>query len=284
MRRWLLLAVLGLLAGCAAKEETPLEDAVSALAGPSAEELARTPGTLQGVVHTPALAPVANATLAIAREGRVAATDASGLFRFEALPAGDHVVTVTAAGFETRSVSVAVRNGTISEVEIALTPSGPTDPYAQTREMAGFLSCSARVATPAGEQTRDCASADPNHRDILEFEVGEKASEVVVELVWDAEASPASSPWTLFVETAGFGALDLDLGNVSGLGHLTISVPGAILEKYYPEGGLMRARVEVTPPTMPPAAFAAQTRFTVYVTTFYNAPAPAGFSALSGQP
>jgi hypothetical protein len=276
MRAWAAVLVLALLAGCAGKTETPVQEAVSALAGPSAEELARTPGTLQGIVHSPSLAPVPNATLTIPRENRSATTDEAGLFRFQALAAGEHMITITAAGFDTRSVTVAVRNGTLSEVDIAMTPAGPTDPYAQTRELAGFLSCAARAQTPAAEERYDCAAADPNHRDIFEFDVDADAKEVVVELVWDTAASPAGKDMTLFVETAGYGSLDLDLGNATGAGHVAIRVPASVMEKYYPEGGMLRARVELAPTT--PVVAAVQSSFTVYVTTFYHGAAPADFS------
>lgn len=280
MRASALLVVVAIaLAGCAKPAApAPVEDIVSAVAGPSAEELARTPGTLAGIVRTAALEPIANATLTVPRESRTVTTNEAGLFRIEALPPGEHMVTIAAKGFVTRSLTAAVRNGTLSEVDIVLERAGSTEPYHETIELAGFLSCSARAATPMGEELRDCASADPNHRDAFEFEVGEKAKQVVVELVWTPDDNPAGKRLTLFLETAGYGALDLDLGNATGEGYAAVRAPVDVVARYYPEGGLMRARVELTPTE--PVAIAAQARFTVYVTAFYHEPAPEGFSVL----
>lgn len=272
---WPLLAAL-LLAGCA-KEEAPLTEAVAAVVGPSAEELARMPGALQGIVHTPALEPVPNATLRIARENRTAVTDAVGHFRFDDLPAGQHLVTVEAAGFATRSVLAAARNGTVLEVEILLEPTGSMEPYAETRELAGFLSCSLRAAGAS----HDCASADPNHRDIFEFELQPEGKLVVLELAWDAEANPTAPELTLAAETVGYGAQDMDLGNATGAGRVRLVVPTEVLEKYYPEGGIMRAHVSLPPSSAP--TLAAQTRFVVYVTTFYHEAGPEDFT-LGAQP
>jgi len=270
MRAFAVLVALAVLAGCAGNgadgEREVVPQAVQALAGPSAEELARTPGVLAGLVHTRALSPIAGARIEDARSGLNATTDAAGLFRLEGLVAGEHMLHIAAEGYLPKSVLFAARNGTTLEVNISLDPAPSTAPYVETRELAGFLACAIVLAGEA----RDCASADPNHRDVFEFELAGKGQLTILELVYDTEDAPAGSALTLAVETVGYGAQDVDLGNATGEGYARIVVPTSVLDKYYPEGGLMRASVALAAGGAAPITAAAQLRFTVYVSTFYH--------------
>ncbi|HUR70310.1 MAG TPA: carboxypeptidase regulatory-like domain-containing protein [Candidatus Thermoplasmatota archaeon] len=266
-------------AGCVGKDKEGggnVPQALQQLAGPSADELARTPGTIGGIVHTAALEPVVNATIEAPRLSLRATTDAAGTFRLDGLATGEHLLSISAVGFVTRSVTVQAQNGTTLQVDVVLERAPSVEPYAQTRELQGFLSCSALVAGEA----RDCASADPNHRDEFEFELASGGRNAVLELSWDASATPAAQEMTLFVETVGYGAQDIDLGNATGVGYARVEVPQPIMEKYYPEGGLMRARIALAPGDAPVSA-AAQVSFTVYATVFYHGAAPAGYTVIS---
>lgn len=279
MRVLALLAALALLAGCVGGSEGDdvVPEAVQALTGPSEEELARTPGALAGIVHTAALAPIPGARIEEPRLGLNATTDAAGFFRLEGLVTGEHLLNVVADGFLTKSVKAHARNGTTLEVNVSLDPAPSSEPYVEPRELAGFLTCAVLVQGEA----HDCASADPNHRDVFEFELAGEGKLVVLELVYDPANSPAGSALTLAVETVGYGAQDVDLGNATGEGYARIVVPTAIMEKYYPEGGMMRARVSLAPGAAPVVA-AAQLSFTVFVTTFYHEAGDEAYSVLSG--
>lgn len=274
-----LLALAILAAGCVGSEEAPaLEKAAELVTGPSPEELARTPGTLQGLVLTPSLGPIAGAKVAFLRQNGSATTDASGFFRLERATTGPHLLSVSAAGYTNRTVLANARNGTVMEVNITLEPAPSRVPYQEERELQGFLSCG--LLAP-GHQGVDCASADPNHRDVFEFDVAPRGKQVVLELVWDAEGNPGARTLRLSAETVGYGAEDLDLGNATGEGHARVTVDRAVMEKFYPEGGLLRARVALTNEGTPPVGLAAQTRFTLYVTTFYHEPGPADYAAFA---
>lgn len=280
MRPLALLAALGLLAGCVGQGEEGgdgVPEALETLTGPSAEELARTPGSLAGLVHTVGLEPIAGARIEEPRVGLNATTDAAGLFRLDGLVTGEHVLNVIASGFLTKSVKVQTRNGTTIEVNVSLDPAPSTEPFVEERELAGFLSCAVLLQGEA----RDCASADPNHRDVFEFELHPDGKLVVLELVYDPADAPAGARMALFAETVGYGAQDIDLGNATGEGYARVVVPASVLEKYYPEGGLMRARVALAP-TDAPASAAAQLAFTVYVSTFYHGPGDEAYSVVSG--
>lgn len=280
MRVLALLLALALLAGCTGKggegEDSALTEAVSQFTGPSEEELARTPGVLQGIVHTSGLTPIFAARVVEERLETTATTDQAGFFRMPGLVTGEHLLSISAEGYLTRSITVNTKNGTTVEVNVSLEQAPPNEPYVETRELQGFLSCAALVAGEA----RDCASADPNHRDIFEFELADDGKLVVLELVWDAASTPTASTMRLTVETVGYGAQDIDLGNVTGSGYARVVVPQEIMEKYYPEGGLMRAIVTLAEGETP-VAVAAQASFVVYVSTFYHEPGDAGFSILA---
>ena len=277
MRPLVLLAALALTAGCVGEDgaDEPVPAAIDAIVGPSEEELARTPGSLVGLVHSSALDPIVGASVTEPRSGRNATTDAAGVFRLDGLASGEHLLVVEAAGWLTKSVKVQARNGTTLEVDIALDPAPSTEPFVETRELQGFLACAIVVQ---GEPS-DCASADPNHRDVFEFELKGAGKLVVLELVYDASEAPAGSAMTLSAETVGYGAQDIDLGNATGEGYARIVVPTAVLEKYYPEGGLMRARVALDPSSAPVVA-SAQLEFTVYVSTFYHEAGPEGYTVV----
>lgn len=275
-----LLVALGVLAaGCVGTEEAPaLEAATDLVTGPSAEEIARTPGVLQGLVLTPSLAPIAGARVAFLRQGGAATTDASGFFRLEGATTGQHLLAVSADGYTNRTVLANARNGTIMEVNVTLVPAPSRDPYQETRELQGFLACGVLVP---GHDGLDCASADPNHRDVFEFDVAPHGKQVVLELVWSVEDNPGARTLRLSAETVGYGAEDIDLGNATGEGHVRVAVAREVMEKFYPEGGLLRARVALTAEGTPPVGLAAQTRFTLYVTTFYHEPGPADYAAFA---
>lgn len=252
-----------------------MPQAIETLAGPSEEDLARTPGRLQGIVHDAALSPVANATVEDARTSAKSVTDAAGYFELVGLETGEHLLYVTASGFVTRSLTIQARNGTTFEVDIALEPAASVEPYVETRELTGFFAC----ALVVNGEAQDCASADPNHRDTFEFELAPSGKNMVLELQYDPADSPGGSHFLLHAETVGYGAQDIDLGSAGGEGYARIEVPTAVLAKYYPEGGLMRARVSLAPGGAPAAA-TAQLSFIVYVTTFYHQAGAAGFSVI----
>lgn len=275
-----LALALALVAGCTGPgegtEDPSLAEAVSQLRGPTEEELARTPGVLQGIVHTRGLAPIFAARVVEERLEIAATTDATGFFRMEGLVTGKHLLSIAAEGYLTRSITVDTRNGTTVEVNVSLEPAPPDEPFLETRELHGFLACAALVAGEA----HDCASADPNHRDIFEFELMDDAKLVVLELVWDEASSPAASAMRLAVETVGYGAQDLDLGNATGSGYARVVVPQPVMEKYYAEGGLMRATVSLAEGEAPVSA-AAQASFAVYVSVFYHEAGDAAFSIVA---
>lgn len=283
----LVLALSALAAGCTGQgdEGGAAQQAARLLdTGPTAEELARTPGSIEGIVHTVALKPIGGAAVRLVRENVTATTDAGGFFRFADLATTSYLVEASAEGYVTRTVVASVRNGTVLELNVTLDEAIVVLPYKETRELAGFLSCGARVAPPGAEEMgADCAAADPNHRDRFEFDVAADGKLVVIELAWDVAQSPGVPRLRLHAETVGYGAMDEDLGVASGEGYARLVVPQSVMEKYYPEGGRLRATVSMAPDeATPPAEAAARTEFSVYVTTFYVEAGAEDFTVIGG--
>lgn len=283
VRGWAIVAALVLSAGCVASgddEAGAVQQALDAVAGPDPATL---PGAIEGVVTTPSLAPIVGARVTLLRENVSTRTDASGAFRFGDLAPGQYLVAAEAEGHKPRTVTTRAANGTVTELDLTLEPDPRPEPRHETDEMNGLLACGLVTTTPArGEESVDCAAADPNHRDSFEFVVAPLARGVVVELVWSVDDNPGATRLNLAVETVGYGANDLALGNVTGEGYARIEVPVEVMDKYYPEGGALRALVKLVADGAPPAALAAQTQFTVFATTFYVDPAPPGFAVASG--
>jgi hypothetical protein len=281
----LLVALALLSAGCVGTEEapSPIDTAVSKITGPTEAELRATPGSIEGLVLTPSVAPIANARVTLLRENVSATTDASGFFRFAGLANGNYLVSAEADGYRARTVEATATNGTVFELNLTLTAAPPTTPFVESREIAGLLSCGVVVDAPTGRQEPPCAAADPNHRDAFEIDLMDDAKGLVLELAWDPSANPGAARLTMLAETVGYGAMDEQLGLATGEGgYARIEVPQAMLEKYYPEGGRYRVVVSLEPLAAPPAGVAFQTAFTVYASAFHHAPAPSGFSLVGG--
>ena len=275
------LALALVLAGCAKPDAGGAPSAVQrAVAAVKGQDVGSALGAIGGVVQSAALEPLRDARVTMLRENVSTRTDAAGAFRFSDLAPGSYLVTAEAAGFLARTSEAYAANGSTTTLDFTLSPIPNADPYHETQELKGLLSCALAAQTPVGDERRDCAAADPNHRDSFEFPIGAAAKSVTLELAWDASKEPAAKRLTLRARTVGYGANDLDLGNVTGEGYARLVVPVATMEKYYTEGGMMRGVVGLADDGSPPAGFAFQTKFTMYVTMFYVRPGPDGFSVV----
>lgn len=284
MARALALLVLALVAaGCVGSDAASVGSAVDRLTGPTEEELRATPGSIEGLVLTPSLAPIPGARVTLLRENVSTTTDGGGFFRFASLANGAYLVAAEAEGYEARAAQATATNGTVFELNLTLAPSPRLDPFVEERELAGLLACGVETDTPEGRRSLACSGADPNHRDRFEVDLLPDAQGLVVELVWDAEGNPGASRLVLELETVGYGALDESLGAAQGEGgYARLEVDPALLAKYYPEGGRYRAIVRLAPGDPPSVAYAFGTPFTLYASAFHHAPAPAGHAVAGG--
>lgn len=282
VRAWLVVLALALVVpGCAKPTEqggspSAVQQAIAAVAG---DDDANQAGSIRGIVVSPSLAPIVAARVTLLRENISTRSDASGAFDFKDLALGSYLVAAEADGYKSRTVLTNAANGTVTELTITLEAAPVVEPYQETRELKGLVSCGLVAQTPAREARVDCAAADPNHRDSFEFAVGPGGKMLVAELVWSVDDNPSASSLRFLLETVGYGANDLELGNLTATaGYARIVVPTTVMDKYYSEGGAMRASVALVGDAAPSVAL--QTSFTVFETAFYVAAGADDFSVV----
>lgn len=242
----------------------------------------KTPGQLKGVVTNEALVPIKGANVTLLASNKTFLTQEDGAFKFTELPNGRLLAYAQAEGFFGKTQAATIRNGTIVTLDFRLAAIPVVEPYAESIEFGGLISCDGMFLLPSGVQEVHCGTADPNDARVFETDVKAAVKAIVVEVKWDA-ASPGTRALRARLETVGFGASDTVLANATGPSVLRLEVPRPPLEKYYPGGGTVRVVVGPAPSVSDEeaeldAGLAVQQQFTVVLTAFYHEGAPDGFS------
>ena len=103
---------------------------LSAVAG-TAFAQATASGTIQGTITDKSKAVVSDAVVVAKNKGteltRTVSTSDTGTYRFDLLPVGTYVVTVTKTGFVTVNQTIEVMVGQTTTVNVELTPGAPSD-------------------------------------------------------------------------------------------------------------------------------------------------------------
>jgi hypothetical protein len=86
------------------------------------------------------------------------------------------------------------------------------------------------------------------------------------------------------VESVGFGHQDIVFGQIVGPSGIKITIPQAVVEKFYPSGGTLRTILQAGASVTGDEAgidfgVALQQGFDVYVTVFYIEPGPTTYTA-----
>ncbi len=293
----LLMAVAVLAAGCTQASDGP----ASASPTPTAADAMNIAGTVQG----PGLLPVADATVEVVGLGLSDTTDAEGGFSFAGLPRAIHLLTVTADGFESGSVQVdpATAEG---PVLIVLAQAASTLPFNATQAYRGILQCAMEVLIISGscDTLVTFAGQEPvlaqNATWDLSVQPGWRT--LVLDVDFDPGAQPGLDGLRVVVRAQnGTAALNeyAQYARFNGSAPFTARIePGAT----YPDGiGPVPAnatvfRLDVYPhsrgwhavcdPTgldgscFLGAGAGVDVAFDLYVTAFYNEPAPDGWTLL----
>ena len=135
-------------------------------AGPAGAQEAT--GTLVGEIRDAGRdAPVGLARVALPELGRETLADEGGRFRFEAVPAGVHTLTVAFLGFEATVREVAVQAGTTERLRVWAQPEPLSldDLEVTTLALSWFPGFAEREAEGKGHffTAGDIAGADPDH-------------------------------------------------------------------------------------------------------------------------
>jgi hypothetical protein len=189
-RATLLLALLAvaLLAGCSGSDAgTP---------GPAPEEAA--PGSVLGVVVTPAIVPLPGVAVRLEPAGLAAVSDDEGRFAFTGLRDGSYTLQAAHPGY--LPATLAVETGA-SVVKVVLEPDRLVGSYVEAYVFDGFIDQSFNVAG-----ARSSGGLSPN------YTIGVRAPDLIqMEMVWES--------------TQAFGER-LDLTAIANDGNVTLPVAG----------------------------------------------------------
>lgn len=282
----LLLALAIVLAGCAGDDG----GSSGATDGPGAsgDNETQIRNGIEGIVQSEDLLPLERAKVEIISLNLTVFTNSEGQYRFANLEPRDYLVVAEKEGFRTLTQRAIVQDETIHELNFQLEARSTETPYSETLPADGLVSCKFVYGLdPESMQHHDCGSFDPNNQDTHEFEVQRNAAQIVVEANWEPTQDGAKH-MMLTVESVGFGHQDLIFGSITGPPGVKISVAQTITEKYYPEGGVIRTKMDAGPSITGDEAgldggVVLQQNFEVFVTVFYVEPGPPTFSALPNQ-
>lgn len=268
-----------------------------------AEELLGAPSqtmSIVGLVQDESFAPVAGAQATVRLTNRTAASDAGGLFRFDGLPLGPYVVDVTAPGFRAATLTAEPRAN--ASLNFVLEADQGTAIVQEVFHFTGILRCAleAAIISPSCDTVVEFAGGPSVSEDIATFEQGVRPgwNTTVVDVVFDASAHPGLAGLRLTVRGHG-DAAQLDAYEQYGRFYAPQSFaarldPGATYEDgtapipanttyfgfdVYPHSHGYHAACEPVTNQCPLGVGAGMdVPFDLYVTVFYGAPAPEGYS------
>ncbi len=240
-------------------------------------------------------------------------TSGQGFYAFESLPRQENLVVIAKhERFETQSKQVQLPNEGSILLNFTMEPKPTKTPYHEVLDFEGLLACQlvvehddghleqgenldpvAQSALAGGTREQgsdddedrykvDCGTADENDADRWEFAVGRDVAGVIVEVTWE-QNTDMSSHFRLTLETDGHGGDDSILAQIVGPNGLLGQVNNNQAKRYYGDGGIVVATVEVDPnvhdeETGTGAAFAYQQDFTIHASVFYHEPPPSTYS------
>lgn len=263
--RALAAAALLLLAGCAAAAPRPAEGV--------------SPGAaVEGVIVTGAIVPLQGATVSLAPAGKTAVSDADGRFRFEAVPAGDHFLTATHAGYLPTQAAVTVEDGIAPPlVQLVLDADRATSPYVEAYSFQGYLDLSFH----AGDVSGSAGGLFGQPRIGTGFTLASRLPDLAqAEMVW-TPTQEMSRALQLTATPQNGSAVQTVQAAADGPSPLLLRVGASVLQGWGMQGGQdlgMGAFVgNNTPPPLPGVGFAMQQPFDLYAHLFYGYLPPDGW-------
>lgn len=264
-----------LLSGCSGSPRAPAEVVVQSQRGPDEVHSSngtaaasvpppRTRGHIAGVVVDEAVRPIAGAKVRLPGLDLVRTTDRDGAFGFVDLLPGPYYLTVNATGYDPAETVLEVKEDQFTRAKVVLSAVPSPEPYHATQKFEGFADASAAQDDPfqlgllCSSCTFDFYIDRPNLKD------------VVVEAARATVAQGDGFYHELRNYTTYAYASSGDTGDP-----LRVEVQ----DKDLGQGDRFHLVVE---PTSFPAP-ETNVRFTVFVTAFYNQPAPTGWSLVGGS-
>ena len=270
-----LLLAATLLAGCSSSPRAPAEVVVQsqpsddvhtingtaqAAATPPA---AKTRGHIAGVVVDQAIRPIAGARVALPGLDLKRTTDRDGGFGFVDLIPGPYYITVNATGYAPAEAVLEVKADQFTRAKVVLTAIPPPEPFHVTQKFDGFADVTGGDPFSLGFFCGTCSFTFYIDRPHLET--------VVLEAVGQGTAASGDGFYhSLDNYTCCAYYSSGDTGTP-----LLVSLPSKDLGY----GDRFALYVEPTSFPVPETSKA----FSVFVTAFYNQPAPTGWSFVAGD-
>lgn len=255
-RAWLAGAVFVLLAlaGCT---EAPSD--------PDGDEAAPAPGVVAGRVLDEAGLPIADARVALLLSDRHASTDADGAFRLVEVAPGPVVVVASKPGHASETLRDALPPAGTVMLSFRLVTAPSLEPRHFTHQFEGLVVCGLPAGVGCGPAVEETA---PHHP----FEVEAGLQGILLELAWTPPVEGVARELRVEASAATAAGCGEPYGAATGASVLRL----AVAEGFPIAGGHQCALV------WPAADAAVQQGYELYVTLFYHAPMPDGFSAVPG--
>ncbi len=260
----MLLVAAVLLAGCSDASST--HDDPPALK-PVEPDLA----DIQGVVVDEALRPVANATVQLMAQEATTTTNAKGGFTFSQLQPGLVTMRASAPGYLPVQASVDLVAGEVATPKLLLPIDASAVPYQELHHWQGFIELSASLATFATDLVLESVLNQSLCRCTFVFDVDEQPNAYVYEVYLeenlpDGPTGPSEYYWEL-IGSAADGEIESSFD--------PIPIYQVIDGSAFPE-----ERTQITARVTGSAFWPSlQQEYTLFVTVFYRADPPAGWSA-----
>lgn len=264
---------------------------------------------LRGHVVTPALFPIANATVTVVATDLMAVTDADGAFDFGRHDRRIYTLIATASGFVESALTVTPEQAD-KAVRLVMLPGMPTQPYNRTLEFTGVLECALEVLiispscdsviSAANDEIQENGGGRPLPPPLFEanqsflFQADPGWKTLVIDVVFDGAGHPGLDGLRITVRGSlapDSGGAYAQYGRWNDAQSFTARLePGGNYEEgtepvpgnatgfqvdTYPHSHLWHAG-ESSP--FLGVGFAQNVRFNLYATLFYVDPAPAGFT------
>jgi hypothetical protein len=288
---------------------SPQPSSPSSSPSPSSAPSADARMTIRGVVVDAALHPL-QANVTILETGAVRETGAGGAFRFEDLRPDVYFLTARSAGFRAQTLSV-TPEAARQEVRFQLEATPPQGPYNQTHHLRGAFECALEVLilSPSCDSliTDEHGLGHPelgrfNDTSALTVDVQDGWRTIVGDLVFDGSSQPLLDGLRVTVKGShnqtGLGTYE-QYGRFDGRGSFTFRVePGATYPdgtagevpqnttsfkfNVYPHSHAWHTLCVAGGPCFLGVGAGLNVEFDLFVTVFYGAPAPEGFTMRAG--
>lgn len=263
-----MVVALLVLAGCSGSGGQPSE---SGLPSVSQDPNAQT-GSIRGVVVDDSLRTIASATVAVAGSPLTTQTDENGAFVFTNLAPSTYFLTANKTGFIPSQTSADVVRGGVTDARLQLRPDLSPSPYHVTEvDFDGYMEAWTGIAQFFIEDITNNTSLCTCY---AYFTPGPNVRTLVFEAYWEPNVpSPSDDQFygLLHVEGGEFWeSIYCDSPCVMHIDAISAHwKPGEEIEV------LLNG---------PDAGIAFEQQFEMYVTAFYNEPAPAGWTLLEDGP